>query len=54
MELVVFGGVSRAEALVALPGDKAPRKVVVRRVEGKLAVATDPFAGRVRWTVSER
>jgi alpha-D-xyloside xylohydrolase len=52
LELAVFGETpANAEALVCLPSDDALRTVAVAAHAGGLAVARDPFGGKVRFTV---
>ncbi len=51
LELVVFGEAAEAHGLVCLPADGVLHPVTVARRGGTLALAGDPLAGRVKWTV---
>jgi alpha-D-xyloside xylohydrolase len=51
LELVVFGDAPTAHGLVCLPADDVLHEVTVTSKGGGLALAGDPLAGRVRWTV---
>ena len=51
LELVVFGEAAEARGLVCLPADGVLHPLTVARRGGTLALAGDPLAGRVKWTV---
>jgi alpha-D-xyloside xylohydrolase len=51
LELVVFGEAAEAHGLVCLPADGVLHPVTVARRGRTLALAGDPLAGRVKWTV---
>lgn len=51
MDLVVFSTGPTARALVFRPGDSAPQSLALRKTARTFALANDPFAGKVRWTV---
>jgi len=51
LELAVFGEEGTARGLVCLPSDNVLHEVRVIGRGGRLSVASDPFGGRVTWTV---
>jgi len=51
LELVVFGDEPTARGLVCLPADNVLHPVNVTSKGGGLALAADPLAGRVKWTL---
>ena len=52
LELIVFAPAARqAQALVFVPGDQAARTITVERRGNSFAATSDPFAGKVKWTI---
>jgi len=51
IELVVFGDVRRAEALVFLPGDRAPRRVVVEKTPRGFRAPGHACGEPIRWKI---
>ena len=52
LDLVVYAdGAAEARGLVALPSDNVLRRLTLARKGGGFALASDPLAGKVAWTV---
>jgi len=52
LDLVVYAdAATEARGLVALPSDNVLRPLSLTRKGGGFALASDPLAGKVKWTV---